>query len=90
MTWVDGNNYICAGNVQRREKVRNFPWRKRVFPQTLVDFAGLFELEGDGFMSRVRLFVEVRVNLNVRGGRDVYWGRRGVDGGRVKVCHLAA
>jgi len=86
MAWVDGNNHICI----RREKIRNSPCKKRVFLRTLVDLAGLFKLEGDGLMSRVRLFAEVCVNLNIRYRRDVNWSVRGVDGRRVRVCHLAA
>jgi len=86
MAWVDGNNHIYT----ERGEVRNFQWRKRVFLRTLVNFTGLFELEGDGLMSRVRLLAEVCVNLNVRRRRDVDWGRRGVDGRKVRVCHLAA
>ena len=73
-----------------REKLEFSIAEKRAFGQTLVDFAGLLELEGDGLMSRVGLFAEVRVNLNVGCRRDVDWGRRGVDGRRVRVCHLAA
>ena len=78
------------GIITSAKEIRNFPWRKRVFVRTLVDFTGLFEFEGDGLVSRVRLFAEVRVNLNVRRRRDVGWGGRGDDGRKVRVCHLAA
>ena len=58
---------------------------KHIFRQTLVDFAGLLEFEGGRFMSRVGLFTEVRVNLNVGCRGNVDWGHQGVDGRRVRV-----
>jgi len=85
MARVNRKDHIYA----KHRKSENFGVKKRVSLRTLIDFHGLFELEGNWLMSRVRLFAEVRVDLNIRCRRDVDWGRRRVDGRRVKVCHLA-
>ena len=76
------NNHIYEGNQKS-------PCGETRFSTDLGWFAGLFEFEGDGLMSRVRLFAEVCVNLGVRHGRDIDWGGQGDDGRKVSVRHFS-
>ena len=86
MAWVDWNDHVYRETKENQK----FWILKTRFLRTLVDFTvGLLELERDWLMSRVRLLVEVRVNLNIGCRRDINWGLRGGDGGRVRICHLA-